>query len=217
MKLIMKTVIKIYMRNLFLILSLLYMVFIHGQTIKPLSSFYTEAKPTNPSNAVYYKDIDNLFQPFLGTWIYQNGNTTFVVTLWKETKAPAKNEYGVPLYYKDRISGHYKLVQNYGTINQVVLYTSEINYLNSPTPISTVIYANCLQTGILSGGIYDINTMVNHPNYYFGKRGSLVMTIGANGNFNTAHWLITPDFEENWSDYPTPNFVIPVDITLTKQ
>lgn len=33
----------------------------------------------------YYKDINNFMNPFVGTWIYTNGNTSFKIVLVKET------------------------------------------------------------------------------------------------------------------------------------
>ena len=188
----------------------------NGQTVKPLINFFTEEQPTTVGNTVYYKDIDNVFQHFTGTWTHQTGDTTFVVTLWKETKKAITSENGVTLYYRDEIYGHYKLVQNYNTFNAVVLYTSNINYLNSPAITPTVIYGTSIQPNVMAGTIYDINSRDNNFMYYFGKRGVLKMTIGEDFNLNSAHWVITSD-EENISDIPSLDFVIPTDITLTKK
>jgi len=183
-----------------------------SQTIKPLSSFRTDKQPSSIEEVtipVYYKDINNYFNQFLGTWISQIGSNTFVVTFWKETKLPIKdNDYGI-LYYRDEIFGHYKLVQNYGTSNETNIYTSQINFLNSPTAIPTAIYATSRSYNKLGATIYDINTMSEQK--YWGVRGSLEMII-SNTMPNTSTWKISASEEVN-----PGNFVIPTNITLTKQ
>jgi hypothetical protein len=187
---------------------------VFSQNIKPLTSFYTEYQPRNANEVltpVYYKDLSNYFTPFIGTWTYQNGVNTFVVTIWKETQYPVKKDQnsGI-LYYTDELFGHYKLVQNFGLPSATVLYSSEINYLNSPTSIPTVIYGNSIIPSVLTGTIYDINTF--SLDNYFGKKGILKMTIE---DFDpiTATWKITE--VQQMGQYI--NFVIPTDIILTKQ
>jgi hypothetical protein len=182
-----------------------------GQTIKPLSAFRTDTQPSSADEiitSVYYKDINNYFTPFLGTWTAQIGTNTFVVTFWKETQKPIERDGGI-LYYSDEIFGHYKLVQNYGAANETIIYTSQINFLNSPTAIPTAIYATSTFYNKLGATIYDVNTMTNEK--YWGVRGSLEM-IATSSTPTTATWKISKTEEIN-----PGNFVIPIDITLTKQ
>lgn len=149
-----------------------------SQTVKNLTAFYTDNRPNTANEfipPIYYKDINNNFNLFLGTWISQIGANTFVVTLWKETKLPAKDRNDEILYYRDEIFGHYKLVQNYGLSNETIIYTSQINYLNSPTEIPTAIYATSTIYNKLGATVYDIKTMTNQK--YWGVRGSLAMII----------------------------------------
>jgi len=183
----------------------------YSQTIKPLDAFYTDTMPNSATQVtipIYYKDINDNFAPFLGVWTFQSGINTFVVTFWKVTKNPIKNNGGI-LYYCDDIYGHYKLVQNYGTTNAITLYTSQINFLNSPTTIPTAIYATSLSVNKLGGAIYDINTMTN--NKYLGIMGTLGMNI-ISGSNTTATWSISSTEEFN-----PGSFVIPTNIILTKQ
>lgn len=183
-----------------------------SQTIKPLSAFRTDTQPRSADEIitpVYYKDIYNYFTPFLGTWTAQIGTNTFVVTFWKETQLPSKDDNDGVLYYRDEIFGHYKLVQNYGTSSETIIYTSQINYLNSPTPIQTLIYATSRFYNKLTASIFDINTMSTEKG--MGVRGSLEM-IATSSTPTTATWKISKTEEIN-----PGNFVIPIDITLTKQ
>ncbi len=200
------------MKNLLTVFLLIVSKVTFGQIVKPLSTFYTDEQPSSTADVVnpfYYKDINNNFTPFLGTWISQIGNNTFVVNFWKETQKPIRNDNGGILYYSDKIFGHYKLVQNFGTSNEVTIYTSQINYLNSSTQIPTAVYAKSITSGKLEGTIYDVNTMTSEK--YWGVRGSLVIIITGNSPV-TATWTVSNSEEIN-----PGTFVIPTNITLTKQ
>ena len=103
------------------------------QQIKDLKYFYTDKNKYFPSsfnlNRVYYKDLNNYFTPFLGQWKSTTGNQTFVVTLWKETKRPTKENNDI-VFYCDEIFGHYQTFQDYGLHTQTLLYISQINIGN---------------------------------------------------------------------------------------
>ncbi len=55
----------------------------------------------------YIKDINNLLNPFEGTYVYTNGGTTFKVILVKKIQ-----QYN-GRYYEDLIIGEYQFTQNY--------------------------------------------------------------------------------------------------------
>ncbi len=165
-----------------------------------------------PLYTYYYKDINNHYTPFIGKWIYQNGNQTFVIRLWKETKVDYTAE--APRYYTDELRGHYKLVQNYGQPNEQIIYTSEINIGTSPTPWSTVLTsARVIDNYRMSGSIYDVIGQVN-PAYPTGVRGQLEMKINST-NPNTAQWKVTLPQGMRGMDQPS-TFTIPTNVTLTK-
>lgn len=200
------------MKKILIIALLLLSPIAFSQTIKPLSAFRTDTQPSNADEIItpiYYKDTNNYFTPFLGTWTSQIGANTFVVTFWKETQLPSKDDNDGVLYYRDEIFGHYKLVQNYGAANETIIYTSQINYLNSPTPIFTAVFATSTFYNKLGATIYDVNTMTNEK--YWGVRGSLEM-ISTSAIPTTATWKISKTEEIN-----PGNFVIPTNITLVKQ
>jgi hypothetical protein len=60
---------------------------------------------TRDTNA-YYKDVNNLLNPFEGTYIYTNGNTSFKIILIKKV-----NQYN-GRYYEDLIIGEYQYIEN---------------------------------------------------------------------------------------------------------
>jgi len=189
--------------------------FVCAQQVTDYKNRFTDNKSFDfpPANPKYYKDINHYFDPFLGTWKYNNGNKTFIVTLWKETMRSVKDiENLYTVYYTDNIYGHYKMIQDYGMSNQQLLYTSEINVTVTSTQWPSIIYADATEPNVLDGHLYDINT--NYPEWPL--RGFLKMTINAGSSPVTAHWKVI-DSEEKLSATTNYNFVIPKDITLTKQ
>ena len=181
-----------------------------SQTVKPMAAFYTDSKPSTPSEVttlVYYKDVLDYFTPFLGTWTAQVGTKTFVITIWKETQKPIK-ENGSVLYYVDGVFGHYKLVQNYESPTEITVYTSEMNYINSPTPMPTGMYMSSTRLNILGGSIYDVNLMAED---FHLSRGDLSIEVDS-GNPNSAIWKVSKD-----GGLGQTNFVIPKNLILTKQ
>ena len=85
----------------------------------------------------YFKDINDTFSPYLGTWKYQNGNEILIVKLEKVTKY-YYSEYG---NYVDFIKGNYSYTINDGATyitNTIVTNQStndpNINPIFSPGP-----------------------------------------------------------------------------------
>jgi hypothetical protein len=70
----------------------------------------------------YYKDTNNLLDPFVGTYIYTNGNTSLKIVLQKKTMSSMNN-----YYFEDLLIGEYQYVENgvekVNTLNQL-----SINY-----------------------------------------------------------------------------------------
>jgi len=60
---------------------------------------------TSIDNA-YYKDVNNFYDNFEGTWLYTNGTTSFKIVLTKEEI----NYTGK--YYEDEIIGEYQYIEN---------------------------------------------------------------------------------------------------------
>lgn len=68
-------------------------------------------------NGYYMKDINNLLNPFEGTYLYTNGNTVFKIVLVKKIQ-----QYNGE-YYEDLIIGEYQYITNgierVNTINEI--------------------------------------------------------------------------------------------------
>jgi hypothetical protein len=70
---------------------------------------------TRSKVGAYYKDVDNLFSKFEGSWKYTNGNESFTITLQKKTSYYEPEDQN----YIDIIIGEYKYIDNNGvtTVN----------------------------------------------------------------------------------------------------
>ena len=75
------------------------------------------------SNAYkYFKDINNYYNNFVGTWESTTGNTTFRITLVKVVVSCAAGEdFHCTM---DRLNGSYKIIQDAGTPNETILFDS---------------------------------------------------------------------------------------------
>lgn len=83
-----------------------------GQTIADLHNAY----PINTPNT-YYKDIGNRLDPFVGTWIHNEGGTYIKIVLVKKVKFP------VWQYYEDTLIGGFQYkkdgVEKINTLNAI--------------------------------------------------------------------------------------------------
>lgn len=61
-------------------------------------------------SGIYYKDLDHLLDPYVGTWLYTNGNTSLRIKLVK--KEHYLYDTGYKSYYTDLIVGEFQYVEN---------------------------------------------------------------------------------------------------------
>lgn len=84
-----------------------------AQQIEPLYRKITSQEPNT-----YYKDLYNDLDPFVGTWMYTDGNTSLTITLQKKTRASlntVRNRLNYT-YYEDMLVGGYKYTVNGSTL-----------------------------------------------------------------------------------------------------
>jgi hypothetical protein len=92
------------MKQLFLI-----MVFMLGSSCKGQSPVYPiQGNGARSEEGAYYKDVDNVFNKFDGTWKYQNGNTSLTITLQKKVLYYDSEDGN----YLDMLIGEYKYIEN---------------------------------------------------------------------------------------------------------
>ena len=63
--------------------------------------------PFDSEYGVYYKDLYNVLNPFIGTYLYTNGNTTFKIELRKKEHSSLGG-----FHYEDLLIGAYRYVEN---------------------------------------------------------------------------------------------------------
>jgi hypothetical protein len=91
------------MKNTLITISLLLSLSSWGQIITHIEDITFDY----PKDGYYYKDINYLLDPFVGTYLYTNGNTSFKIVLKKMIQSSC-NDY----YYEDLIIGAYQYIEN---------------------------------------------------------------------------------------------------------
>lgn len=162
-----------------------------------------------PNEGKYFKDIDNNFTPFLGTWEYQNANQIFRITLWKENMVEYENG-NLPSFYRDKIKGHFEMVEigQQGQQFETIIYTSDKPIGTSGQYYPPVINAGSID-GISAGGTILDNSNIN-PSNYFGVRCQFSLDIISNNP--TQAVLKVKSLSMSGDTYN-----IPSNITMTKQ
>ena len=75
--------------------------------VVPLDGTEQNTSIINPNLPDYYKDLNNDLDAFVGTWKYQNGNTSFTISLKKVEQAET---FGNNI--TDKLIGEYRYVEN---------------------------------------------------------------------------------------------------------
>lgn len=130
------------MKNIYLILILLFSNLVRSQTIIDIRDS-TYSGVTNTFYDYYKKDLNNLLDPFQGTYIYANGNTSFKIVLKKMIKQPEG------LHFEDMIIGEYQYIEN------------GVEKLNTLSNLNVLYSHQLLKHGIAGNGIIsNINSRV---------------------------------------------------------
>ncbi|GAA4158801.1 hypothetical protein GCM10022217_20550 [Chryseobacterium ginsenosidimutans] len=93
------------MKNIYIIVTILFSIITKSQTIIDIR----DTKYSYLSNTYYdyyKKDLNNLLNPFQGTYIYTSGNTSFKIVLKKMIKQQ------IGLHFEDIIIGEYQYIEN---------------------------------------------------------------------------------------------------------
>lgn len=98
------------------------LVALHSKAQSPVVNIEDD-NGERPQN-IYYKDVNNLLDPYVGTYIYTNGTTSLKFVLQK--KAQAFDGW----LYEDLIVGEYQYIEN-GVEKVNTLNNLNINHTNS--------------------------------------------------------------------------------------
>lgn len=138
------------MMNIFRLLLILFSIQLYSQEVADISSYNS----LDSNSGKYFKDLNNYYSNFIGTWRTESGNQTFLVTFFKVAQVPYPSPSN-PEYYMDEIQGHYKIIQNEDLPNEIIVCTSEKNYPNSSQPWSRLVLAFSSDGVNLTGTITD--------------------------------------------------------------
>lgn len=83
---------------------LLFLSFI-GYSQNPIVA--RDATMSDKPQGTYFKDLNNEFEKFEGTWLYENGNTSLKIVLEK-----VEMDYDGSDYYFDDLYGEYQYIEN---------------------------------------------------------------------------------------------------------
>lgn len=125
------------LKKFLMIITLLVSVITQSQTIKDINAF-PWAEP-----GVYYKDLNNVLDPFVGTYLYNDPatNTSFKIILQKKQGSLFHS------FYQDMLVGAYKFIKN-----GVVKVDTENDLLNNyPDGRSSVINGYMILDGTERG------------------------------------------------------------------
>jgi hypothetical protein len=171
----MKNILKIILLSLFFINC-------KAQTVVDIST-YNDGDNSNK----YFKDINNNYVNFTGTWENTTGNITFRVNLWKDTKVDFTSMDSN--CYKDMIRGSYQIIQNAGSASEIILYNS---VKSTPNGVWESIMFLSTGNNIYLGGAIDDNCAKYPTGENAVLSGHLLMQITNPGNVPaTAHWTVT--------------------------
>ncbi len=189
------------MRNT-LKLVFLFLLFINCKGLKTVNiNSYNQENNDNK----YFKDINNNYQNFVGTWENTTGNITFRVIVWKVTRSKLYSDVNS---YMDKINGRFLIIQDAGTNNEVVLCNSIKYFPQNGVTSNNVITGYSINN--MGFGGYFVDTCASNGTKVI--EGMMDMTITNLGSSPfIAHWIVETrplDSDETLS--------IPTDIMLTK-
>ena len=169
--------------------------------IVPLHTVTTYENLKNlTNNGKYFKDTENRYDQWIGTWQYQDGSITFKIVIQKFTGIYfTKNEFHLPIncYVDILVAGYY--YENNG-----VVISNHLSVINPKTPplVCSIIY-----------GYPDSNNEKLNINYREyekapGLTGGLANFTLLPGSTTQAKWEFDPVKKRNYS--------VPDNVILTK-
>lgn len=197
-------------KTLFLLLFLSSSLTISAQIgIAQVASICGDLQRDEAQPNTYFKDVNNTFNKFIGTWKYTNGNE---IVTFKLTKVTHKYdpEYKI---FEDYLVGNYSYSTDGGTtylVNTIIgSYSEEVD--NNP------MYAGCTQTNYSNDrkiifGFKDIilNKDFCTAIFEFSPNSLTQMTVKIkNPQGTTGTFIGQPSFN--------PNFTLPISMIVTKQ
>ena len=155
----------------------------------------------------YFKDINDNYNNFVGTWQNTIGNVTFKLIIWKKVMDPLTNESNS---YMDELNAKYLIIQNAGTSNEIVLFNSIKYFPQNGYTSNCIMTAFALNNFAFSGAFTDTNA--NNGTFVLDGAFSLEITNLGNTPLQ-AQWKL----QSTRHLQPGESFTVPTNCILTKQ
>lgn len=188
------------MKKITLIIMLFFCIACKSQTIVDISTFNI-----GDNTGKYFKDINNVYQNYVGQWENTTNNITFRLTLTKITKKPM----GYPVkYYNDVIQGSYMIIENAGQPNENILCNS-VKYYPQSGKTSTYVIIGGAKASVCGGAIEDTCATGSNPIL----EGEFKLTkLNNTSGLPQAQWEVY----RNGITIEGQNFFVPTNVILTK-
>jgi hypothetical protein len=197
-------------------------------TILVLALFFTNCKAQtevdlsmynqiNEDNK-YFKDLNNYYGNFIGTWENTTGNRTFRLILWKQTKRQVTISNNC---FIDELDGRFLIILNAGTPNEQIIHNSVKYYPQNNITTVSVLSGRAINNNSLFGVFedtcasigdsetLDMNTVQNQKVL----SGWFSLTLINNGNnSSTANWKISSASNLQSNEF----FSFPTECVMTK-
>jgi hypothetical protein len=128
------------MKTIIYIILLFTLSIVSCKAQSPIISLYDGSDYADTANA-YYKDTDNDFDRFIGTWEYNNGSEKLRIIIRKKEQYSYNGLGNIPAFYADYLYGEYLYKDSNG--NELVNTLTNID--SNPTDISEhLIFGNTI-------------------------------------------------------------------------
>ena len=175
-----------------------------AQNTYPLSNYDSR----NLKNNNYIKDTQGVLNPFVGTWEWSNGTTSFRVVLTKEEHWNGGNTDN---YYTDKILGGYRYIENGNLIVDKLIYTT-----NFTTDTSTWSAFSSILGGVSYPDTNILNISVSDVIKGKDCRATMILQPNTNGNLQAIWSLFDQETSNYYGAIKQQGFSIPTDVILTK-
>lgn len=215
------------MKKIFFLLSLNLFILCKAQT--PIINLYGNEDFGKIENG-YYKDVDDFHNQFVGTWLYQNGNTSLKLIFEKRNQKLRLS----PNFYEDILVGEYQYIEN-GVDKINTLPNINIDYGNlskdvydnhNIVSISQIRYPETFpQCNECLPNEKRLEMTLSEPNYNGNneRRNIFVVRSFIEGGVNKLKvWFInltqTATVDSNGNTFTPPPYILPTgEYILTKQ
>ena len=186
------------MKNIIKILALFLIISCKAQTIVNIDAY-----GIGDNSNKYFKDLDNNYSNFVGTWEYTNSGITFRLILLK--KQNVKIDMVDDIHYMDILEAKFQIVQNANLPNEIIKHDSVKFYPQNGSTSDTILIGFNINSNLCMGTFTD--------NCANGGNGII---DGSCGLKKLSTDTIRFTLKKIGKLLPTETFSVPTDCILTK-